>query len=158
MENSSTPPTPMVKPNTVNDLIKNEKIGYNNSIQINSQSLIEVYHYSREFLINIDYKILTVKLNIPFSGNDSSNKRSRILLYLDEEMICDGSIFNTNSWELKPLFLEGISVNVKAGYHKIKLMCCVDGGTLNIPHYNTNNFEHKIKPELSGRLTIIGQN
>ncbi len=35
-------------------------------------------------------------------------------------------------------------------------MCCVDGGTLNIPLYNTNYIEHTVKPEISGKLIILG--
>ena len=47
---------------------------------------------------------------------------------------------NEVNWELKPLFLEGIGINVKSANHKLKLMCCVDGGELNIPHYNPNHY------------------
>ena len=140
------------------DIIKNEKIGYNNSIMISSKELTEVFHYSREFITQIDYKFITVKLNIPFTGNDSAGKRSRILLYLDDELLCDGTKYNQVQWELHPIHLEGIKLNVKAGNHKIKLMCCVDGGNLHIPHFNTNFIENTIKPEIFSTLIIIGQN
>ena len=142
--------------NSLTELIKNEKIGYNSSITVTSKQLTEVYHYSREFMTNKDYNIIIVKLYIPFTSNDTECKRSRILLYLDDEVICDGTIYNQVYWELKPLFLEGIGINVKSGNHKLKLMCCVDGGTLNIPHYNTDYIEHTVKPEISGKLIILG--
>ncbi len=151
-----TPPKPIS--NGSMDIIKNEKIRYNNSIIISSTQLTEVFHYSREFITQIDYKFIIVKLNIPFTGNDSQGKRSRILLYLDDDVLCDGTKFNQVPWELHPIHLEGIKLNVQPGNHKIKLMCCVDGGNLNIPHYNTNLIEYTIKPEIFSTLVIIGQN
>ena len=141
------------------DIIKNEKINYNCRITVKSHILTEVYHYSREFETYIDYKILTVKLNIPYTGGDKKFQRSRILLYLDDEPICDGSIFcGTHDMDLRPIYLEGISQNVKAGKHKIKLMCSVDDGTLHIPAFDIKYIENTIKPEIFGTMIIIGQN
>ena len=62
-------------------IIKNEKIGYNEHITIDSKELTEVYHYSREFVTFFDYKLLTIKLSIPFTGNNTGNARSRVILY-----------------------------------------------------------------------------
>ena len=62
--------------------------------------------------------MLTVILDIPFTGNQCSRSRSRILLYFGDELLCDGTIFNQNEWELKPLNLEGIVVDVKPGIIK----------------------------------------
>lgn len=145
-------------PNSISsfDIIKNEKIGYNCGITVTSSNLTEIYHYSREFITHIDYKLLSIKLNIPYTGNNGNN-RSRIILYLDNEAICDGSIYNSN-WELRPFQLEGICVNVKAGNHKLKLMCCVDAGKLYIPAFGIDCIENTIKPEIFGKLIIIGQN
>jgi len=156
MEFKNTTPPPISS--SLNELIKYEKIGYNCSITVTSNQLTEVFHYSREFITKKDYNILIVKLSIPFTGNNTQGKRSRILLYLDDEIICDGTMYNEVHWELKPLFLEGIGINVKSANHKLKLMCCVDGGELNIPHYNPGCIEHTIKPEISGRLIILGFN
>jgi len=140
------------------DIIRNEKIGYNNHIKIDSKELTEVYHYSREFVTIFDYKLLTLKLSIPFTGNDIADARSRVILYLDDEELCDGSMYNTYSWELKPLHLEGIGVNIKAGKHKLKLKCCVDKGALYIPHFLTSGIENTVKPSIFAKLIIIGQN
>ena len=79
-------------------------------------------------------------------------------MYLDNEPICDGSIFNTSSWELKPLNLEGFGFNVKTGNHQLRLKCCVDKGNLNIPHFYETLIENTIEPKLFGNLIIIGQN
>ena len=76
------------------DVIKNEKIRYNSAIMLSNTKLTEVYHYSREFVTYIDYKLLSVKLNIPYTGHDSPERRARIILYLDDEEIYDGSIYN----------------------------------------------------------------
>ena len=139
-------------------VIRNETINYNNSIVINSRKLSEVFCYSREFKTPHDIKVLTVKLDIPFTGNDTIGSRSRILLYLDDTLLCDGTMHNQDQWELKPLHLEGICVDVKPGIHKLKLMCCVDKGNLHIPHYHTAYIEHTIDPKISGKLVIIEQN
>ena len=95
-------------------IIQNQRINYNNSITINTPQLTEVYHDTREFKTCHEFKMLTVVLNIPFTGNDTADARSRILLYLDDELLCDGSVYNTNPWELKPLHLEGIAVDVNS--------------------------------------------
>ena len=146
------------KPGSSFDIIKNKKIGYNNSIEVTSPQLKEIFHYSREFITHVDYKLLSVKLNIPYSGIDNKEKRSRLILYLDDEAICDGSMYNT-SWELRPFQLEGICVNVKAGNHKVKLMGCVEqGANLYIPALGLDCVENTIKPEIFGKLIIIGQN
>lgn len=150
-------PYPSQNPSSSLDIIKNERIGYNNSIVISSTEFTEVYHYSREFITYSDYKLLTVKLNIPFVGNDAKSARSRIILYLDDKEICDGSMITIVDWQLNPLHLEGIGTDAKAGNHRLKLKCCVDKGNLNIPHYNPRCIEHK-KPEIFGNLIIIGQN
>ena len=138
------------------DIIKNEKIGYNTGIVVSSSQLTEVYHYSREFITHIDYKLVSVKLNIPYTGNDGKN-RSRIILYLDDEPICDGSIYNSR-WELRPIQLEGIGVNIKTGSHKIKLKCCTDAGNLFIPAFGPDRIENTIKPEIFGKIIIIEMN
>ena len=140
------------------EIIKNEAIKYNSSIEVMTNELSEVYHYSRSFTTDIDYKLITVKLNIPLVGIDKKKNYSRILLYLDNDMICDGSIWSHVEWELKPIYLEGIGVNIKKGEHSVKLMCSVTGGKLNIPYFDTSSALNTIKPPLSSKLIIIGQN
>ena len=141
------------------DVIKNEKINYSYPIIISSTILTEVYHYSREFETYIDYKLLSVKLNIPYTGHDTKERRARIVLYLDDEEIYDGSIYNgVQSWDLRPINLEGIGQNIKAGIHNIKLMCCVDSGSLYIPAFGIDFIENTVKPEIFGKMIIIGQN
>ena len=142
--------------NSTIDILKNETIRYNSSILVSSKKLNEVYHYSREFETKIEYKLITIKLNIPLTGIDKSKCYARILLYLDNQMLCDASIYSHVEWELKPIFLEGTSVNISKGIHKIKLMCSVTGGNLNIPYFD--NISELIKPELSSQLIIIAQN
>ena len=139
-------------------VIKNERIHYNSSVTINSPNLTEVYYYTREFKTIHEFKMLTVILDIPFTGNKTACSRSRILLYLDDELLCDGTIYNQVEWELKPLHLQGITFNVRPGDHKVRLMCCVDKGILHIPCYVGKCIENTIKPELSGKIVIIGQN
>ena len=140
------------------EIIKNETIKYNSAILVKTKELSEVYHYSRSFTTDIDYKLITVKLNIPLVGINEKKNYSRILLYLDNDMICDGSIWSHVEWELKPIYLEGIGVNIKKGDHSVKLMCSVTGEKLNIPYFDTSCALNTIKPPLSSKLIIIGQN
>jgi len=149
----------VTKSNSSFDILLNQTIKYNDSINIVSKTLVEVYHYTRSFTTTQNYKMCTVRLNIPFTGNDGGlSIRSRILLYLDEELICDGSIHNGTSYELKPLQLIGELFDLKSGKHIIKLKCCVSGNTLHIPHYNPEKIENTIKPELTGKIVVIGFN
>ena len=93
-----------------------QTIKYNDSIKIVSKTLTEVYHYTRIFNTSKNYKMCTVRLSIPFTGNNGGlGVRSRILLYLDEELICDGSIYNGSKYELKPLQLYGEIFDLKLG-------------------------------------------
>ena len=57
------------------DIIKNEKLGYNSSITLSSKQFNEVFYYSRDFKTLKDYKLLSIKLNIPFTGNDTTDSR-----------------------------------------------------------------------------------
>ena len=140
------------------NIIKDEKIGYNQSIIINSKELNEVFHYSREFDTNIDYKLLTVQLNIPYTATMENYSMARILLYLDEDMIYDGTICSHAGLVLRPLNLFGHKSHFRAGHHKIKLMACTSSGELHIPHLNLKGLEFLIKPSLSGSYLILGYN
>ena len=140
------------------DILKNETIKYNNSIIISIKKLEEVYFYSRDINTSKDYKLISIKLNIPLVAINEKKKYARILLYFDDQMIYDGTIWSQVEWEMKPLNLEGIVTDIKKGEHKLKLKCCVSGGKLYIPYYDTTSILYSIKPELSGKLIVIGQN
>ena len=107
-------------PHSSIDVIKSEKIGYNQSIIVNSMQLSEVYYYSREFDTNMNYKLCTVQLNIPYSGIRKKGTIARIILYLDDEAIYDGSIYHVEDYILRPINLCGHKINLMAGHHKIK--------------------------------------
>ena len=144
-------------PHSSYDKLVCKTIKYNEPININSKTLTEVYHYSVDFTTNKKYKMVTVRLCIPFTGNSGGvGARSRILLYLDKEMICDGSIHNGTSYDLKPLHLYGEVFDLPPGKHSVKLMCSTAGGILTIPHYDSRYIDHTDKPEISGKVTILG--
>ena len=106
------------------DIIKDEKIGYNQSVIVNSLQLSEIHYYSREFDTNKNYKLCTIQLNIPYTGIRGFETIARILLYLDEEMIYDGTIYSKNAYILRPLNLSGHKSNLQAGHHSLKLFAC----------------------------------
>ena len=137
-------------------IIKDEKIGYNQSVIVNSKQLTEVFYYSREFDTFINFKLCTVQLNIPYSGIRGYNSVARILLYLDEDLICDGSIYSKEAYILRPLNLSGYKTNLIAGHHKLMLKACTDNADLHIPHININGNEYIIKPPISGSILIVG--
>ena len=138
------------------DIIKDEKIGYNQSVIVNSLQLSEIHYYSREFDTNKNYKLCTVQLNIPYTGIRGFETIARILLYLDEEMIYDGTIYSKNAYILRPLNLSGHKSNLQAGHHSLKLFACTSNAELHIPHLNLMGQENLIKPAISGSYLIIG--
>ena len=137
-------------------VIKDEKIGYNQSVIVNSKELTEVFYYSREFETYINFKLCTVQLNIPYSGLRGYESVARILLYLDEDLICDGSIYSKEAYILRPLNLSGYKSNLIAGHHKLILKACTNNAELHIPHININGSEYIIKPPISGSILIVG--
>ena len=140
------------------DIIKDEKIGYNQSVIVNSLQLSEIHYYSREFDTNKNYKLCTIQLNIPYTGIRGFETIARILLYLDEEMIYDGTIYSKNAYILRPLNLSGHKSNLQAGHHSLKLFACTSNAELHIPHLSVMGQENLIKPAISGSYLIIGYN
>ena len=140
------------------DAIKDEKISYSSSVTFNSKTLEEIPFYTREFTTLKNYKLCNIDLYIPMTGNDTDNRRARILLYLDDEMIFDATCMDPIKWNLKCLVISAKKINLLAGFHRMKILGCVDGGTFQIPHFNLNCIENTISPKISGKLCIIGQN
>ena len=140
------------------DILKDEKITYSSHVTFDSHTLVEIPFYTREFTTTKNYKLCTVDLNIPMTGNESGGKRARILLYLDDEMIFDATCHDPTSWVLKSLVISAKKINLLTGFHRLKLMGCVDGGKFYIPHFSAGYIEDTISPKMSGKLCIIGQN
>ena len=133
-----------------------QNLEYIASVLINQKELTEVPYYTREFKTEQIYNIVQVNINIPFTAIDKEWSRARILTYLDNEKICDSSIHSRLDYELKPLTIIGYVKNLPIGNHKIKILACVDQGTLNLPHLWEKRIEYTIKPIVSGSMTIIG--
>ena len=132
---------------------KYEYVSSVTSIQTDFTQIPYYTHYIE--LLPMQY--LTVKIKIPFVGNDLAGKRSRILLKFDGEVIDQSAKYNTKQWELNDLVLEGMVFEIGQGKHMIEIFACVDGGTLNIPHYNTSLIEATKLPKLQGKLSIKGK-
>ena len=140
------------------DILIDEQIGYNQSIIISSLFPTEIFHYSRQFVTNKNYKLCTVKLNIPYTTTKGFRTIARVLLYLDNDMIYDGTIFSEQSNIIRPMNFNGHKSNLNFGQHSLKLMACVNSGELHIPHLNKTGQEFLIQPPISGSLLIIGYN
>ena len=72
-------------------------------------------------------------------------------------MIFDASCYDPSNWCLKCLVISAKKINLLVGFHRIKLLGCVDGGIFYIPYYSTGCIENTISPQMSGKLCIIGQ-
>ena len=142
--------------NKIPKILFQQNLEYNASVLINQKELTEVPYYTREFKTEQIYNIVQVNINIPFTGIDKEWGRAKILTYLDNEKICDSSILSRFDYELKPLTIIGYVKNLPIGNHKIKILACVDQGTLNLPHLYETCIEYTIKPIVSGSMTIIG--
>jgi len=125
-------------------------------LHFTSGGFVDISHYTRKILVPTFMQYCSVKLHIPFSGNDTADSRSRIILYFDNEPIADESVYGPTHWVLVPMHIEGIQMNVEQGTHIIRLSACVNKGTLNIPHYNTGADEVTKQPSIFGTYTVIG--
>jgi len=132
----------------------NEKIPYTTSVVVNSAAFVEVNHYRRQF--NLDRaQNVHINLHIPFVGNDTAGRRSRIQLRVDGETVCDSSKYNTKSWELHEVTFTAL-VQLAPGQHTVTVFACVDGGTLRMPHYDGGSIEHTVKDSIFANLLVIG--
>ena len=138
------------------DVFLDEKITYTASISTASTTLTEVTQYTRTITTVINYPNADFRISIPFTGNQISGRRSRVIVYCDTEAIYDATMYSSGTWDLHPLSIVASKVNLLVGNHVIKILTAVDGGTLYIPHYNPTLIEATISPQMFGRLTYLG--
>ena len=133
-----------------------KKYNYSSSIVIHETTLTEVPYYTNEFITEQIYSIVQVNINIPFTYISESG-HGKILTYLDDEMICDSTIYAPTN-VIRPLTIIGYIQNLCKGKHIVKIMACssVGEGVLNLPHINPDCIEYTLKPIVSGNITIIG--
>jgi len=149
------------------DLIgRNDELGYHillhevneitSSVTLNQKALTNISLYSRKVKTFTDYMLINVKINIPLTGNNSAKQYSRILTYFDNQVIYDSTIYNTDTWELKPLTIDAYVKNVKKGEHTITIKAAVSGGTLHIPLFQVKTICETIKPRLHYSYFVAG--
>jgi len=95
-------------------------------------------------------------MNIPFTSNDSDHGRSKVILFVDDEPVCDLTMSDRVSWTLKPITVDAVLLQPPMGSHKMELKTCVENGNLFIPAYNTSYLEHRVDPQLFGSIHIFG--
>ena len=144
-------------------ILLSQKLTFNCSITINDNSLTEVSFYSRDFTTEEPFKLVNIKINIPFVGNNEGNRngcmsRNRILTYIDDELACDSSITSYTAWNLQNLNIDGFITDLKPGKHTLRIKACVNFGTLHIPFINQSYIEYTTKPSLSCGILITGNN
>jgi hypothetical protein len=132
-----------------------KNINFTASVTTNSTTLQEISQYTQTIAIP-KLSCLIVTLHIPFTGNDTPDKRSRICLQFDTQTISDATKYNQGQWELNEITLTGLVQNVAEGNHTVKVWAAVEGGTLNIPHYNPDRIEKKITPEIFANFYMVG--
>ena len=137
-------------------ILLHEVSEFTDSIMINQKSLTNVAFYTRKVKAITDYMVVNVNINIPLTGNNIAGQYSRIITYFDNEVICDSTIYNSDAWELKPLTINGYVKNVRQGEHTITVKAAVSGGTLHIPHFESNSIVEKIKPRIQYSYFVAG--
>ena len=137
-------------------ILFHKKYNYSSSILIHETTLTEVPYYTNEFITEQIYNIVQVNINIPYTYI-SDHSHGKILTYLDDEMICDSTIYAPTN-VIRPLTIIGYVQNLCKGKHLVKIMACssVGEGVLNLPHINPKYIEYTLKPVVSGSITIIG--
>ena len=152
---------PLAKPfliasGTSTDVLFEQKVSYVSSITTASTTFVGLPMYSTSVTTYIYYPIVTVNILIPFTGNNVSGRRSRVVVLFDSVPIYDGTMYGSGNWDLHPLTMIGTTSNVSPGVHTIKTIAAVDGGTLYIPHYNSLNIEATLAPRITGSFVITG--
>ena len=145
------------------EILLSQKLTFNCSITIDENKLTEVSFYTRDFTTKESFKLVNIKINIPFVGNSAGNKngalsRNRILTYIDDELACDSSITSNTEWNLQNLNIDGFITDLKPGKHTLRIKACVNFGTLYIPFLNKSYEEYTINPPLSCGMLITGFN
>ncbi len=138
------------------DVLHKETFDYTGSVTVSSYSLTEIVFYTRTFVTEVPYKMCEVLVTIPFTGNDIGDHRCRIIAYLDAEPIYDGTMYSAARWTLEPLTIFARKIDLVQGHHRFRIYANVDGGTLNIPHFNSDLSECKVSPTLFGKMLITG--
>ena len=156
MEAKTTKPSRAIASKYEDTYFYEYKYDYVSSITCTQKDFTQIPFYT-QYVELLPMQYLNVKVKIPFVGNDCDSKRSRILLKFDGEIIDQSAKYNTKQWELHDLVLEGMVFEIGQGKHIIEIFACVDGGTLNIPHYNTSLIEATKLPKLQGKLSIKGK-
>jgi hypothetical protein len=136
-------------------VLHKEDFKYTSSVTCNSATLAAIPFYGRAFNAPANFSLCTISLCIPFTGNDTATSRSRVLVYLDSELIYDATMYGQVAWQLVPINIHAYKVGLACGQHSLNVYACVDKGNLNIPHYNSACIEGTTQPSLSGSLTII---
>ena len=141
------------------EILLSQKLTFNCSISIDEKTLTEVSFYTRDFTTKESFKLVNIKINIPFVWNKEGNKngansRNRILTYIDDELACDSSITSYTELNLQILNIDGFITDLKPGKHTLRIKACVNFGTLYIPFLNKNYVEYTITPPLSCGMLI----
>jgi hypothetical protein len=132
-----------------------EDITFTESVTTTATTLQEVSKYTKA-ITTPQLSCLIVTLHIPFVGNNTAERRSRICLKFDNLTISDASKFNQSQWELHEITLTGLVKNVTEGSHTIRVLASVDGGQLNIPHYNLTSIEATTIPAIFANFYMVG--
>ena len=135
--------------------ILNEALKYTDSITCDSSSWQDIYYYTRTFETTMVYSICQIRLSVPLVGNSDQYSMSRIIMYLDDEELCDGSSFSNYAWVLSPLNLIGVKEFLQIGKHRVRISACVrKPGCLFIPAYGSGHPNAPLTPIIQGRYLI----
>ena len=157
-EASSTPPQPIAAYYSGKFYTYSEFLDIEKSINIGgSTNLTAVEFYTRIFEINWPLDVLQIELVIPFVGfsNGGGGSRARILLTVNDRILADASMRGSTG-DLRPILLKAMLADVSIGTVKVQVKVAVDGGTLEIPHFNPAKIEKTIERSLFAKYHLLG--
>ena len=139
-------------------ILLDQEISYSYHIKVDQKSLYEIPYYTKSFTATRHYNLCTINYNIPFTSNDTSNMRSKIVLYLDGYPIYDAQIVVSTTWNAQPLTMIGHKANLNAGTHYIRVYACVEDGILYIPYFDPSKMENTMSPKMFGSVLVTAFN
>eukprot|EP01121_Diplochlamys_sp_Union-15-3_P022189 TRINITY_DN936_c0_g1_i3.p1 TRINITY_DN936_c0_g1~~TRINITY_DN936_c0_g1_i3.p1 ORF type:complete len:354 (-),score=80.21 TRINITY_DN936_c0_g1_i3:45-1106(-) len=102
------------------------------------------------------FDFVTVTWTIPFCGNDTKGARTRILLKINDDFVCENSHFSVDEWGLQTIIFNATLSDVAPRDWVFQLYAVSDKGNVHLPHFNPACIESTVEPHLFSTFDLVG--